>query len=130
MIHDENRGTREPGNQRRVAFDFFFALLLALSLGAVRPALAHPSVGIVIAPGGDVFYSDLTHVWRISRSGIKSIAVPNVHTHEIYVDANGTLFGEDNQWLGGDRYRHRIWSRRADGAISDVVPWTNGFFRA
>lgn len=114
----------------RFAPRFFFALLLSLSIGAFRPAVAHPSVGIVIAPDGDVFYSDLTHVWRIAKNGVKSIAVPNVHTHELYIDGSGTLFGEDSDWLGGDRYRHRIWSRRAVGSISDVVPWTNGFWRS
>ena len=96
---------------------------------AVFPsAHAHPSVGIVIGPAGDVFYSDLERVWRITPNGQKEVALANVHTHELAIDASGALLGEDSKWLGGDRYRHRIWRRAPDGKVTDVVPWTDGFW--
>lgn len=106
----------------------FFAVCIALAFAAPI-AHAHPSVGIVIASDGAVFYSDLEHVWRVTRGGEKRIAVPNVHTHELSIDSSGAIFGEDSRWLGGDRYRHRIWKRAADGTITDVVPWRDGFWR-
>lgn len=97
-------------------------LLLAFS------ASAHPSAGLVIAPNGDVFYSDLERVWRVTPNGQKSVAIPNVHAHELALE-DGALLGEDNHWLGGDRYRHRIFRRAPDGGVTDVVPWTNGFWQ-
>ncbi len=104
-------------------------LVCLLLLAAVIPARAHPGVGIVMDRQGNVFYTDLVHVWRIAPDGRKSIAVRDVHTHELGIDSAGNLFGEDNRYLGGDRYRHRIWRRSPDGRVTDVVPWREGFWR-
>jgi hypothetical protein len=100
-----------------------------LLLVAALPAWAHPGVGLVMDRQGNVFYTDLTHVWRIAPDGSKSIAVRNVHTHELALDSADNLFGEDSEYLGGDRYRHRIWRRSPNGRITDVVPWREGFWR-
>jgi DNA-binding beta-propeller fold protein YncE len=104
---------------------FFIYLLL---LVPAIPASAHPGVGIVMDRQGNVFYTDLVHVWRIAPNGRKSIVVRNVHTHELGLDSAGNLFGEDSRYEGGDRYRHRIWKRSPNGRITDVVPWHAGFW--
>jgi hypothetical protein len=43
------------------------------------------------------------------------------------------VYGEDNRYLGSgegdDRYRHRIWRRSPDGQVTNIVPWTSGFWR-
>ncbi len=54
-------------------------LLLLMS----ATAFAHPGVGIVIDSRGNVFYTDLRQVWRIAADGSKSVAVLNVHSHEL-----------------------------------------------
>ncbi len=108
---------------KHVAAAFLLVLL------AAAPARAHPGVGIVMDRQGSVFYTDLVHVWRIAPDGSRSVAVRDVHTHELFVDAAGNLFGEDSRYLGGTRYRHRIWRRAPDGRITDVVPWREGFRR-
>ena len=100
----------------------FVSLLLAL------PAFAHPPTGIVVTPSGDVFYSDLERIWRVAPDGRRTVAVPDVHAHELVLDGNAVL-GEDSDWLGGDRYRHRIWKRTPDGRITDAVPWTESLRR-
>jgi sugar lactone lactonase YvrE len=96
-------------------------------------ALAHPGVGIVRDRQGNVFYTDLHHVWRITPSGHKSVVVRDVHTHELDIDSLGNIYGEDNRYLGSgegdDRYRHRIWRRSPDGRITNIVPWRMGFWR-
>jgi hypothetical protein len=98
-------------------------------LAAAAPARAHPGVGIVMDRQGNVFYTDLEQVWRIAPNGGRSIAVPDVHTHELSMDAAGNLFGEDSEYLGGDRWRTRVWRRAPDGRMTDVIPWTDGFWR-
>jgi hypothetical protein len=102
---------------------------IAMSLTLAPAARAHPGVGIVRDARGNIFYTDLVHVWRIAPDGRKSIAVRDVHTHELAIDSAGNLYGEDSRYQGGDRWRHRVWRRRADGRISDIVPWTEGFWR-
>lgn len=104
-------------------------LALLLLLAAAAPARAHPGVGIVMDREGNVFYTDLHHVWRIAPNGGRSIAVPDVHTHELAVDAAGNLFGEDSEYLGGDRWRTRVWRRAPSGRVTDVIPWRAGFWR-
>lgn len=104
-------------------------LALLLLLAPLAVARAHPGVGIVIDRQGNVFYTDLVHVWRIAPRGGKSIAVRDVHTHELFIDSAGNLFGEDHRYQGGDRWRHRIWRRSPEGRVTDVVPWTAGFWR-
>lgn len=106
-----------------------FLVACLLLLAAAVPAAAHPGVGIVMDRRGNVFYTDLVHVWRIAPDGRKSIAVRDVHTHELDIDSAGNLFGEDSEFLGGERWRHRVWRRAPDGRVTDVIPWRDGFFR-
>jgi hypothetical protein len=90
---------------------------------------AHPGVGIVEDSRGNVFYTDLKQVWRIAPDGAKTVAVPNVHTHELYVDAEDNLFGE-HLWYEGDatkRWGHRVWRLARDGTLTDVIPAREGF---
>lgn len=43
---------------------------------------------------GDVYFTDLKHVWKLAPDGKKNIVVSNVHTHELWIDANDNLYGE------------------------------------
>lgn len=104
------------------------AALVALSLLATA-ALAHPSVSVVIDSRGNVYYSDLKQVWRIAPDGKKTVAVPDVHTHELYLDPNDNLYGE-HLWYNGEAlntWGSRIWRRSPDGKLLDVVPTHAGF---
>jgi hypothetical protein len=109
------------------------AVALVLLVLPLRRAEAHPGVGIVRDRQGNVFYTDLVHVWRIAPDGKKSIAVRDVHTHELAIDSLGNVYGEDNRYLGSgegdDRYRHRIWRRSPDGRVTDIEPWRLGIWR-
>ncbi len=100
----------------------------AAALGSPATAAAHPSVSVVMDRQGNVFYSDLKRVMMITPDGKKAIAVPNVHTHEMFMDAQGNLYG-DHQWYEGVRtkkWSHRVWKRAPDGSITDVVPAADG----
>ncbi|MBA2707946.1 MAG: hypothetical protein H0U59_09105 [Gemmatimonadaceae bacterium] len=106
-------------------------VLIATLLIAPAAASAHPSVSVVIDSRGSVFYSDLIHVWRIAPNGTRSIAVRDVHTHELYLDSADNLYGE-HLWYEGEasnKWGHRVWRRTADGRISIVIPATEGFLK-
>jgi hypothetical protein len=95
----------------------------------VASALAHPGIGVVADSRGNVFYTDLHHVWRIAPDGSKSIAVANVHTHELFVDAGDNLYGE-HLWYNGeklDTWGSRVWRRSPEGRVVDIVPAHAGF---
>jgi hypothetical protein len=109
---------------------YLLAACIALVLLALPvPASAHPGTGVVRDRQGNVYYTDLVHIWRIAPDGRKSIAVRDVHSHELTLDREGNLLGEDSKYLGGERWRHRVWKRTPDGRVTDVVPWTDGFWR-
>src|SRR5215469_16613397 len=101
-------------------------ITLVIWLGS--PLFAHPGVGIVKDPRGFVFYTDLTQIWQIDPSGHRSVAVPNVHTHELAIDGEGNLIGEEVRGTNGG-WQHRIWRRTPDGRLTDIVPWSDGFWQ-
>jgi hypothetical protein len=92
-------------------------------------ARAHPPISVVMDRSGNVFYSDLKRVWIVSpTTGQKSIAVPNVHSHELFLDSAGNLFGE-HTWYDDrtKKWSFRVWKRAANGDITDVIPAKEGF---
>ncbi len=102
--------------------------LLLIAMLALS-AHAHPGVGIVIDSRGNLFYTDLEQVWRIAANGATGIAAPNVHTHELYLDAQDNLYGE-HLWYNGETLKtwgSRVWKRSPDGNVVDVVPSHPGF---
>lgn len=106
-------------------------ILLTVWLALAGAATAHPGVGIVMDRQGNVFYTDLKQVWKISPQGKKSVAVPSVHTHELCLDGEGNLYGE-HLWYEGeatDRWGHRVWRLSPDGTLVDVIPARQGFLR-
>jgi hypothetical protein len=72
-------------NARLIVFTF------AIAVAAV--AVAHPPVSVVLDAQGNAYYSDLDQVWKVAPDGTKTVAVPHVHTHELYLDAQGNLYG-------------------------------------
>jgi streptogramin lyase len=107
----------------------FVASFLALaSLSAAGAAVAHPPVSVVMDGRGFVYYSDLQNVWRISPTGTRTLAVIGVHTHQLYVDAENRLYGEDarNDAATGEPF-HRVWRLDPDGTLTDVIPFRAGY---
>jgi hypothetical protein len=108
-------------------------LLLTVELVIASPASAHPGWGLVHDRVRRVtYYTDLVQVWQIDASGRRTIAVPEVHTHELQLEAGGVLRGEDLEFLGGTRFRNRDWSRTPDGRVTygawhDAIQQQTGF---
>ena len=76
-------------------------IISTLLLFLVSWASAHPSVSIIMAGRGNVYYSDLKQVWKIDVHDKKAIVVQNVHTHELYLDKDDNLYGE-HLWYNGE----------------------------
>jgi hypothetical protein len=96
-------------------------LLAALALLAAAPAFAHPPRGIAVAQDGRVYFSDLERIWSIAPSGRMTVARPSVggHTHELFLDEGGHLFGEDSFYdPASRRYRAALWMLAPDGRYS------------
>jgi len=105
--------------------------LLALVLTTAVAAIAHPPVSVVLDAQGNAYYSDLDQVWKVTPDGTKTIAVPGVHTHELYLDAQGNLYGE-HLWYEGertDKWGHYLWRRSPEGRVVKLIPNREGFPR-
>ncbi|MBA4852270.1 SMP-30/gluconolactonase/LRE family protein [Emticicia sp. BO119] len=93
-------------------------------------AYTHPGIGIVTNTKGEIFYSDLSRVWKVSADGkTKTIVVPKVHTHELYMDKQDNLYGE-HLWYEGeaiDKWGHFVWKYDSEGKFIKVKPDTEGF---
>lgn len=95
-------------------------LLFALCVFPVV-LFAHPGIGIVKDSKGNIFYTDLIQVWKITN-GAKTVAVPNVHTHELYLDMHDNLFGSGGYYDDrAEKFYHYLWVYRPDGRIDTVV---------
>ncbi|MBT8315041.1 MAG: hypothetical protein KJP26_11330 [Maribacter sp.] len=103
---------------------FLFVLVICSAV-----AEAHPGIGIVQDSKGNVFYTDLNHVWKISTDGEHSIAVKDVHTHELYIDEEDNLYGE-HEWYEGevtDKWGNYVWCLSNDGVLEKTIQDVEGF---
>jgi len=110
---------------RSVRFAAGLAAITALAAFAPRTAAAHPSVSVVVAPDGRVYFSDLEKVWVLEPNGTFRVAVPDVHTHELRLGGDGSLYGEDVR-NRGDVYRARYWRLTPAGQLEYVTDWIAG----
>ena len=104
-------------------------VILASFILCSLAAFAHPGVGIVMDSKSNVFYTDLKHIWKINKQGKLTIAVRNVHSHELYLDENDNLFGE-HLWYEGEasnKWGHYLWRLSSAGVFEKVIPPTEGF---
>jgi hypothetical protein len=106
----------------------FFVLIISFFI--YQTTNAHPGTGLVQDRKGNIFYTDLEHVWKISPEGIKSIAVKNVHTHHLYMDANYNLYGQHSIYSGEatNKWYHYLWRLNANGSLDTIRGVTEGFY--
>ena len=108
---------------KAIAFFLFIGMINTSSV------FAHPGTGIVMDSKGNVFYTDLVHVWKISTEGDVSIAVEDVHTHQLYLDSDDNLYGE-HVWYNGearDTWSYYVWCLSSTGELEQTVPPTEEF---
>ncbi len=90
---------------------------------------AHPGIGIVKDSKGNIYYTDLKQVWKITPGGKKTVAVGGVHTHELYIDPQDNLYGE-HLWYNGEKlatWGHYAWCLKNTGDLVKEIEPTEGF---
>lgn len=93
-------------------------LILASSLSSS----GHPGISIVCDDQGNVYFTDLEHVWRIDPSGDVSIAVKNIHTHQLLLDEIGSIHGEHVWYIeNGDLWAHYLWQLKNSGEFLKIT---------
>ena len=104
--------------------------MIITCLHFVTMQFAHPGTGIVQNEKGEIFYTDLSKVWKVTKDGSKKVvAVPNVHTHDLALDPIDNLYGE-HLWYDESlkaKWGHFIWKYERLGKFSKVVQDTEGF---
>ena len=102
---------------------FIFLFLVSFTIAA------HPGIGIVKDRKGNIYYTDLAKVWKISLDETKTIVVNGVHTHELYMDEHDNLYGE-HLWYNGesrDTWGHYVWCLKNTGELVKEINPTEGF---
>jgi len=100
-----------------------FLFLLSITM------FAHPGIGIVKDSKGNIYYTDLAKVWKISLDGSKTIVVSGVHSHELYIDEHDNLYGE-HLWYNGeskDTWGYYVWCLKNTGELVKEINPTEGF---
>lgn len=92
---------------------------LALTLLSAGAALAHPPNGIVVDGQRRVYFSDLESVWRVDAQG-RLTRMRRGHTHELALDAEGGVHGEDSSYNGAT-YRVSTWRMNPSGQVRHIV---------
>lgn len=104
---------------------FISNLLFLISISTT----AHPGIGIVKDSRGNIYYTDLKQVWKISLDGTRKIVVKGVHTHELFIDKNDNLVGE-HLWYNGeklDTWGHYLWRLNREGILDTIIRPAAGF---
>jgi hypothetical protein len=94
--------------------------LLLLFILAPLVVFCHPGIAIVKDSKGNIYYSDLFKIYKISK-GKTTVILPDIHTHELYVDAEDNLIGEDLHYDGTSKFYHTLWRLNPSGKLDTLV---------
>ncbi|HEX8174671.1 MAG TPA: hypothetical protein VF543_06090 [Pyrinomonadaceae bacterium] len=90
-------------------------------------ARAHPAWGIAVDNQGQVYFSDLTTVWKIDARGTVTVfrAAADRHIHDLNIDEAGNLYGADNSYEPStQRFFSAIWKMTPAGGFTYLLPPT------
>lgn len=102
-------------------------LLTIIFLLTITVTFAHPGMGLVLDSKGNIFYTDLKHIWKQTPNGQKIIAVKNVHSHELYMDQNDNLFGEHLWYEPEDKWFQYEWCLTSSGELKKITDTIQSF---
>jgi hypothetical protein len=73
--------------------------------------MAHPPIGLVYDGLNTIYYTDLDHIWKLdTRTGISEIYRENIHSHELFLDEEGNLYGEHYWYAESEgQFKNYLW---------------------
>jgi len=90
---------------------------------------AHPPWSIAVDRSGQIYFSDLETIWRIDVQGKLSVLRAGVrgrHTHELTIDADGNLYGEDLRYEPAtQRFISALWKITPAGDFEYILAPTD-----
>ena len=89
---------------------------------------AHPAWGIAVDRQGQVYFSDLTTVFKVDAQGRVSVfrASADRHIHDLSIDDIGNLYGAENSYEPSTkRFFSAIWRMTPDGKFSYLLAPTD-----
>ena len=95
-------------------------LMVSFVLVLTDRAVAHPAWALAIDTQRKiVYFSDLERVWKIDGDGKRTIFLADVHTHDLYLDGEGNLYGENHLLVPGtNTWRMPFWKATPGGKVS------------
>ncbi len=86
-------------------------------------ALAHPGIGLVYDGKKTIYFTDLVHVWKLDiTTGEPEIFLENIHTHELYLDPQGHLYGEHYWYVESEgKFKNYIWKADEKGILTKII---------
>ena len=107
--------------------NYYRLALLAgvLVLLVAAEALAHPATGIVVDRHGQIFFSDLETVWKLTADGKLSVfrqGVSGRHVHELAIDNQDNIYGADISYEPATKkWISDVWKMTPDGKLSYLL---------
>lgn len=97
----------------------FLILTLLISTSSL---IAHPGIGMVYDGDQTIFYTDLEHVWKLNtKTGVSEIMLEDIHTHELFLDKEGNLFGEHYWYVEAEeKFKNYIWKLSSEGVFQKI----------
>ena len=100
----------------------------AFCLCQVTSVDAHPATGIVVDRAGNVYFSDLETIWKISTDGKLTIFLAGQrgrHVHELAIDEQDNIFGGDVSYNPDTKgWPSAIWKMTTEGEITYLLETT------
>ena len=91
-------------------------------------AEAHPATGIVVDRAGNVYFSDLETIWKVSPEGKLTVFLAGQrgrHVHELAIDDQDNIYGGDVSYNPAtEGWPSAIWKMTPDGKITYLMETT------
>jgi hypothetical protein len=110
----------------RLIFPFTFILIYSI----YSPISAHPSYGLVVTKDGDVYFCDVLHnsgtIWKYSFNGRLEKVLTNVHSHYLFLDSKGLIWGTDHDYIpSSGKNDNELWNLNSENEKKVVIPATS-----
>ena len=110
----------------RLIFSFTFILLYSIYI----PVSAHPSYGLIVTKEGDLYFCDVLHnsgtIWKYSDSGRLEKILTNVHSHYLFIDSKGLIWGTDHDYIpSSGKNDNVLWNLNSENKKNIVIPATS-----